>query len=566
MGHIWQRFVEAGATFTAGASERTVQLSDIGPGLTNFDDWFVFQGGDEIRIYDRVCDHAGGRLISNNGRISCPMHGWTLDPSIGSYVNVNCAKAPLKVCRKSEIENGQIRFSLPDSRRDLAGFDAEQHVEVEFLNHACLLIRTEGLQFATDPWLIGPAFSNGWWLSLPTPEDAFKRLNACDFLFISHNHPDHLHRETLEHVRKDMPILTAAFETGSTVRYLKEIGFTDIRAAGFDTRLEDRERQIALSVLKSGDFRDDSGLLVEIGAFSALLSVDANFVDFHRFPTNLTLFCSAFASGASGFPLCFETYGEDEKKRIMTRNCNVVRHINFQALDKMKPTAFLPYAGFFTEAAKRDAYIKQNNRKNSVDSYAEGCAERGVHLLDVTNSDRFVFEGAEFKRQERLELEPIREIEPDAYLAAVEEQFGSTDLEEVRAYFLESGFAKPLNLLIRLTEDDFEAGEEAFSISFDDSGPVDVVSLDKLGFETAMSELERFLAIRIRKAEFNRVIRLGLPWEDLSIGFQCRVQRKPNIYHSDFWYHFSNVYVNDKVRRESLNCDACVRLQQQLVV
>ena len=566
MSHVWERFDEVASTFSTAARDRKVSLADIGPGLTNFDDWFVFRTDDEIRIYDRVCDHNGGRLISNNGRISCPMHGWSLDPATGNYINVNCTKAPVSVCRPSEVEDGDIHFKLPGSRRDLAGFQGSPRVEVEFLNHACLLVRTDGFQFATDPWLTGPAFSNGWWLSLPTPEDAFQRLDACDFLFISHNHPDHLHRETLEQVRKDMPILTAAFETGSTVRYLRDIGFTDIRPAGFDRRLEDRDRQIALSVVKSGDFRDDSGLLVEIGEFSALLAVDANFVDFHRFPEGLTLFCSAFASGASGFPLCFETYSEEEKSRIMARNCNVVRHINFQSIEKMQPKAFLPYAGFFTEAAERDGYIKQNNRKNSVESYLDGCAELGIQLLDVTKKDRFVFEGSTFLGGERLELKPLAEPARQEYLQATESQYGLTDAGEVRSYFLESGFAKPLNLLIRLTDDAFEDGEDAFLVRFAPSGPVSVDALDWAGFESAMETLPAFLAIRIRKAEFNRVIRLGLPWEDLSIGFQCRVLRKPNMYHSDFWYHFSNVYVNDRVRRESLNCDACVRLEQQLVV
>ena len=29
-----------------------------------------------------------------------------------------------------------------------------------------------------------------------------KKLNACDFIYISHNHPDHLSRHTLKHVKK----------------------------------------------------------------------------------------------------------------------------------------------------------------------------------------------------------------------------------------------------------------------------------------------------------------------------------------------------------------------------
>jgi hypothetical protein len=31
--------------------------------------------------------------------------------------------------------------------------------------------------------------------------------------------------------------------------------------------------------------------------------------------------------------------------------------------------------------------------------------------------------------------------------------------------------------------------------------------------------------------------------EDLSIGFQCRIDRDPDIYNVIFWDHFTNVYI-----------------------
>jgi CMP-N-acetylneuraminate monooxygenase len=43
------------------------------------------------------------------------------------------------------------------------------------------------------------------------------------------------------------------------------------------------------------------------------------------------------------------------------------------------------------------------------------------------------------------------------------------------------------------------------------------------------------------------VVANGLPWEDLSIGFQCRVDRAPDVYNSDFWFHFTNVHIGEAV-------------------
>nr|WP_094462083.1 Rieske 2Fe-2S domain-containing protein [Pannonibacter phragmitetus] len=563
---VWDRFSIVPAAFAMREQPQEIDPRSVPEGISHADDWIIFRGGGEIRVYDRICDHNGGRLIFNNGRVSCPMHGWELDAATGRYKNVECTKVPLVVAVDDPASAAPVRFALKSMSRSLAGYSKPLPVEIEFLNHACLIIRTEGLSFATDPWLLGPAFCNGWWLALPSPAGAFEKINACDFLYISHNHPDHLHRETLERVRKDMPILTPAFDSGSTARYLEDLGFVSILAAPFDAALRDDVAEISLSVLKSGDFRDDSGLLVEIGGFSALLAVDANFIDFYRFPEGLTVFASSFASGASGFPLCFDNYDERERQQIIIRNRNTVRYLASRILEKTAPVAFLPYAGFFSEAAPRDSYIKEHNRKNAVSDYSAICEDLGVRLLDVIVDTRFLFEGRDFRTSQPRSGAVLDQAPMEAYLAAPPPGGSALDPAEVATYFLGSGYAKPLNLLVRLTDDAFEEGEEAFFCRFDEKGPGSVTPVSRADYEAHLLSLDRFLSLRIRRSEFIRVIRLGLPWEDLSIGFQCRVKRQPNIYHSDFWYHFSNVYVNDKVKRASLACDACINIQHEFVV
>ena len=101
-----------------------------------------------------------------------------------------------------------------------------------------------------------------------------------------------------------MPILTADFVSGSTKNYLHKLGFMNVYAMDFVSSLIDIETEIQLSVLKSGDFRDDSGLFIQHGKFKCLLTVDSNFLNFEA--TKVDLLCSSFAGGASGFPLCLK--------------------------------------------------------------------------------------------------------------------------------------------------------------------------------------------------------------------------------------------------------------------
>ena len=74
----------------------------------------------------------------------------------------------------------------------------------------------------TDPWFFGPAFSNGWWLKKPPTFDIEKIINDIDIVYISHNHPDHLHIETLAYVKKNTQIITPKFKSGSTAKLLKK--------------------------------------------------------------------------------------------------------------------------------------------------------------------------------------------------------------------------------------------------------------------------------------------------------------------------------------------------------
>ena len=49
-------------------------------------------------------------------------------------------------------------------------FTNNHHLNVSFVNHACLLIKTKSISLVTDPWIIGSAFSTGWFLKYQTKE------------------------------------------------------------------------------------------------------------------------------------------------------------------------------------------------------------------------------------------------------------------------------------------------------------------------------------------------------------------------------------------------------------
>lgn len=523
-------------------------IDEIPDGNSQDNNFLYFRNGENIKVYDRICDHNGGRLSLKEDGAICPLHGWKLDLSNGFYKNARCSKKPILEVNEYELDSPFVFIPLSNSRLAGQNWSSHKTTEIRFINHACLLIKMGNITFATDPWIYGSAFCNGWWLAKPSPSDAFEVLNKCDFIYISHNHPDHLHPESLRNVRKDMPILTADFISGSTKDYLHKLGFLNVYAMDFVSSLIDHESEIHLSVLKSGDFRDDSGLFIQHGKFKCLLTVDSNFLNFGKLPS-VDLMCSSFAGGASGFPLCFENYSEEEKEVVVTRNRGAIKATIISNIKVAQPSFFMPYAGFFTEAAERDVYIKQRNMKNSLEDFESICASNGSSLLNVNDDQIFVFEGSELVSRREDEVKKMDSSGLGVITNYNDDEVDDMLLDVVMEYFEGCDYKDELLVDLRPVSDDFKSENIGFRLDFSSNQYSSFVcsSLAESIEDQAENGGLRYLQIKVRRAELLDVLVNGKPWEELSIGFQCRIYRKPNIYNSEWWFYFTNVYIGNNV-------------------
>lgn len=533
-----------------------LQSTHLTEGLTIDGNFIYWLKNDYLKVWDRVCDHAGGRLIAKNGNIVCPLHGWCFDPETQLYKNVNVSKAPLY--------SGSARVtSLSVTRRTeqlrTMPFKKNLGVNLRYLNHACVILESADFSIALDPWLLGPAFSNGWWLQKPSKIDALELVNNVDAIYISHNHPDHLNSSTLQHLSNDSLIITPKFQNADCSKFLQDLGFHNIITPNFGEAYLNRDKEIYLVPLKSGDFRNDSGLFIQIGSFKAIFNVDSNFIDFWRFPDNLTLFASSYASGTSGYPICFENYSDLQKQEIVKRNKNSKRSTIKSILQKAKPKFFMPYAGAFVERAQRDTYIKELNEKNSISDYADLCQHLNIELMDYRVADSFTFLGEKMSYSKNVDLPRRVSDDPDHYISNIKKEYDILSTVELTDYFHNCDYRDSLILEIIYTDDHFTEDFGNFHVDFSEpelcvrDGP----------FSGEAENEQRLLSLKVRISEFSRVIRERLPWEDLFIGFQLRARRVPDVYNAEFWYYFSNIHVGQISKRSTDNCNSCEKILQK---
>jgi CMP-N-acetylneuraminate monooxygenase len=163
----------------------------------------------------------------------------------------------------------------------------------------------------------------------------------------------------------------------------------------------------------------------------------------------------------------------------------------------------------------------------------------------VLEADYYRFVGNELVAQEKMTVDRYIDDSVSNYLEASRDKENWLDDKSIISYFQRSAFHDSLVLELRCTSDDFKECIRSFVIDFSQKNKVDaMLSRDSSGLVSeVLNNGNRFLQINVREYELYDVIKNGKPWEDLSIGFQCRIFREPNIYNSKFWFHFANVYI-----------------------
>ena len=369
------------------------------------------------------------------------------------------------------------------------------------------------------------------------PYDWLDRLAVADAIYISHNHSDHLNLHTLKALASRNPqvqVFVLQFESDSCMRLVKMAGLQNVRALPFGawTMLGDNGR---FMVLQDSTGRDDSGMLFEYRGHRVLNVVDCQNLNGGVLPSPVDVLLSSFGSGASGYPVCWpEQYSHADIERMVSRN----RHAKSAQVVEMalqtRAKVAVPFASYFTEAHPADLEIKRINIKNTPQVIRDLLGQQAPDTITWIPDAGREFDVGKLMpvpSASTLAEEPAHNF--DQYLAPIREDFWFEPLqhiEGIKQYFEWAGFQSDLVLHVIETDESFESKVREF-----------FVDLSDLSFPSGRPERpHRYLRMRARADVFRHVLRWGLSWEEISIGFQARFYREPDAYNFDIWGHFQN--------------------------
>jgi len=95
-------------------------------------------------------------------------------------------------------------------------------MQIKLISHASVLIESGGQRLLTDPWTVGKVFNESWaLLSPPAPVD----YGQVDYIWISHEHPDHFNIPTLRSIPEtDRKRIRVLYQKHASPRLLVAVG------------------------------------------------------------------------------------------------------------------------------------------------------------------------------------------------------------------------------------------------------------------------------------------------------------------------------------------------------
>jgi len=100
------------------------------------------------------------------------------------------------------------------------------NLNIKFINHACFSIEKNNELIIVDPWFFGRVFNNSWSLFKETEKIDLRNLK---YIFITHEHPDHLHWPTLKYIKEnteqEIKVVFGLRKNKNVIDNVRKLGF-----------------------------------------------------------------------------------------------------------------------------------------------------------------------------------------------------------------------------------------------------------------------------------------------------------------------------------------------------
>ena len=230
---------------------------------------------------------------------------------------------------------------------------------LEFVNHSCLILSHNGISLAIDPWIEGSVFNNSWDLLSKTSTKSIENLKKSQFIWFSHEHPDHFNPPNLNIFSEENNFLFQKTIDKRVVKFLKKIS-PNIKEISFGEKIK-LTKNFTIEVIPFQYL--DSMLIVKINNLTILNLNDCDikndfqleFIKKKTGPIDILLVQFSYALGKSN---------KNDKKQREKWSDDILKKLskNIKFLD---PKFVIPFASFCYFSKYDNFYM--NDSINKID-------------------------------------------------------------------------------------------------------------------------------------------------------------------------------------------------------
>ena len=413
-------------------------------------------------------------------------------------------------------------------------------MKVTYIGHACMMMESAGTRILMDSWLSDPTYHGSWWHYPPLvhrPED----LPKIDYLYISHEHPDHFDPPTLKKLDKNIHIVIADFKRKRFVNRIRDLGFDQISEIPFGEEFACEGSSIKLRLIPPDRPWDDSAILVKDHETTVLNVNDCHLDD----QTLAELGQSeqidlAFLTftGASQYPGCFDLPEELKVERWQaSKKAHVEEFVNWAKLVRTKRA--VPAAGNYALLDPEQVHLNTshyvNTPQDAIDLLQRDAPE--IEGLQMNPGDVWTLDGGHQRHQAAPDwekrMDDIRAMSADWSQRIADSNAKESDPPENLFELFREFFSKYLH------DDPTLASRVGITTWWQVDGPsggdwVIDFTRDKDWIYEGIPEKWNLKLNFPGKLVYQGVSGQAI-WDNLVLSFRARLARNPDEYMKEFW-------------------------------
>ena len=287
-------------------------------------------------------------------------------------------------------------------------------MKIQKIASSTVIITTDDCKILCDPWIENGEYFGSWSIVEKINKEKFyKEMNKCEFIYLSHIHPDHFSKKTLNNISKEKKVIIHSYASPFLKKNLEILGFKNVIEINHNEK-QNLKGKTSIVIYAADDcdpnvcrkFAGCNYSGSEIGKKSHQIDTCAiitdksdtclnlNDCEFNMMESTIKKINQDFTkinillvnyNSAHSYPQNIKNFSENDKLKIShdLKKLTLQKSVSF--IQKFQPDYFIPFAGEYTISGKLynlNKYKGTNSQKECYEYFISSEFKDNLIMLN----------------------------------------------------------------------------------------------------------------------------------------------------------------------------------------